>query len=204
MPIIKRPPSSSDRNEPHYTLRRSPSGAYYPDDDDRDDGRRAQQRSGGGGGRRRTFGSRVALWFVGLFATLAVVGALIVGYALVVMAPQLPSLDALTNYQPKVPLRVFTADHVLIGEFGEERRSLVRFQDIPDVMKKAVLAIEDYRFYEHGGVDFVGILRAGVADLMHGGARQGASTITMQVARNFFLSSEKTYTRKIYEMLLAY
>ncbi|WP_321954653.1 penicillin-binding protein 1A [Burkholderia cenocepacia] len=203
MPIIKRPPSSSDRNEPHYTLRRSPSGAYYPDDDDRDDGRRAQQRSGGGGGRR-TFGSRVALWFVGLFATLAVVGALIVGYALVVMAPQLPSLDALTNYQPKVPLRVFTADHVLIGEFGEERRSLVRFQDIPDVMKKAVLAIEDYRFYEHGGVDFLGILRAGVADLMHGGARQGASTITMQVARNFFLSSEKTYTRKIYEMLLAY
>ncbi|MCA3876342.1 MAG: transglycosylase domain-containing protein, partial [Burkholderia sp.] len=203
MPIIKRPPSSSDRNEPHYTLRRSPSGAYYPDDDDRDDDRHAQQRSGGGG-RRRTFGSRVALWFAGLFVTLAIVGALIVGYALVVMAPQLPSLDALTNYQPKVPLRVFTADHVLIGEFGEERRSLVRFQDIPDVMKKAVLAIEDYRFYEHGGVDFVGILRAGVADLMHGGARQGASTITMQVARNFFLSSEKTYTRKIYEMLLAY
>ncbi|WP_205171290.1 transglycosylase domain-containing protein, partial [Burkholderia sp. LMG 13014] len=202
MPIIKRPPSSSDRNEPHYTLRRSPSGAYYPDDDDRDDDRRTQRS--GGGGRRRSFGSRVVLWFVGLFVTLAIVGALIVGYALVVMAPQLPSLDALTNYQPKVPLRVFTADHVLIGEFGEERRSLVRFQEIPDVMKKAVLAIEDYRFYEHGGVDFLGILRAGVADLMHGGARQGASTITMQVARNFFLSSEKTYTRKIYEMLLAY
>ncbi|MBY4723043.1 MULTISPECIES: penicillin-binding protein 1A [Burkholderia] len=202
MPIIKRPSSSSDRNEPHYTLRRSPSGAYYPDDDDRDDDRRTQRS--GGGGRGRSFGSRVMLWFAGLFATLAIVGALIVGYALVVMAPQLPSLDALTNYQPKVPLRVFTADHVLIGEFGEERRSLVRFQEIPDVMKKAVLAIEDYRFYEHGGVDFVGILRAGVADLMHGGARQGASTITMQVARNFFLSSEKTYTRKIYEMLLAY
>ncbi|EKS9796838.1 MULTISPECIES: penicillin-binding protein 1A [Burkholderia] len=202
MPIIKRPSSSSDRNEPHYTLRRSPSGAYYPDDDDRDGDRRTQRS--GGGGRGRSFGSRVMLWFAGLFATLAIVGALIVGYALVVMAPQLPSLDALTNYQPKVPLRVFTADHVLIGEFGEERRSLVRFQEIPDVMKKAVLAIEDYRFYEHGGVDFVGILRAGVADLMHGGARQGASTITMQVARNFFLSSEKTYTRKIYEMLLAY
>ena len=80
----------------------------------------------------------------------------------------------------------------------------MRFQDIPDVMKKAVLAIEDYRFYEHGGVDFVGILRAGVADLMRGAARRRASTITMQVARNFFLSSEKTYTRKIYEMLLAY
>jgi penicillin-binding protein 1A len=99
---------------------------------------------------------------------------------------------------------VYTADHVLIGEFGEERRQLVRFQDIPDVQKKAVLAIEDYRFYEHGGVDFIGILRAGLADLMHGGASQGASTITMQVARNFFLSSEKTYTRKVYEMLLAY
>ncbi|PCE24270.1 penicillin-binding protein 1A [Burkholderia ubonensis] len=202
MPIIKRPPSSSARNEPHYTLRRSPAGAYYTDDDDRDAHREPQHD--GGGGRRRSFRSRVALWFVGLFATLAVIGALIVGYALVVMAPQLPSLDALTNYQPKVPLRVYTADHVLIGEFGEERRSLVRFQEIPDVMKKAVLAIEDYRFYEHGGVDFLGILRAGVADLMHGGARQGASTITMQVARNFFLSSEKTYTRKIYEMLLAY
>ncbi|OJA75505.1 penicillin-binding protein [Burkholderia ubonensis] len=202
MPIIKRPPSSSARKEPHYTLRRSPAGAYYTDDDDRDAHREPQHD--GGGGRRRSLRSRVALWFVGLFATLAVVGALIVGYALVVMAPQLPSLDALTNYQPKVPLRVYSADHVLIGEFGEERRSLVRFQEIPDVMKKAVLAIEDYRFYEHGGVDFLGILRAGVADLMHGGARQGASTITMQVARNFFLSSEKTYTRKIYEMLLAY
>ncbi|WP_269504357.1 penicillin-binding protein 1A [Burkholderia sp. IMCC1007] len=203
MPIIKRPSSSSDRKEPHYSLRRSPSGAYYSDDDNGDHDRRTP-RGGGGGNGRRSFGSRIMLWFIGLIATLAVVGALIVGYALVVMAPQLPSLDALTNYQPKVPLRVFSADHVLIGEFGEERRSLVRFQDIPDVMKKAVLAIEDYRFYEHGGVDFLGILRAGVADLMHGGARQGASTITMQVARNFFLSSEKTYTRKIYEMLLAY
>lgn len=144
------------------------------------------------------------MWFAGLAAIAAVVGALIVGYALVVMEPNLPSLNALIDYRPKVPLRVYTADHVLIGEFGEERRSLVRFQDIPDQMKKAVLAIEDYRFYDHGGVDFIGILRAGVTDLMHGGASQGASTITMQVARNFFLSSEKTYTRKIYEMLLAY
>ncbi|AJK46891.1 penicillin-binding protein 1A [Burkholderia plantarii] len=200
MPIIKRPSDS----EPNYKLRRSPSGAFYADESDRhggDDHRRDRDDDRGG---RRSIGARIALWFAGLIAVAGVVGALIVGYALVVMAPQLPSLDALTNYQPKVPLRVYTADHVLIGEFGEERRSLVRFQDIPDVMKKAVLAIEDYRFYEHGGVDFVGILRAGVADLLHGGARQGASTITMQVARNFFLSSEKTYTRKIYEMLLAY
>ncbi|MGZ7176576.1 penicillin-binding protein 1A [Burkholderia gladioli] len=201
MPIIKRPSDS----EPNYKLRRSPSGAFYADESDRHGGgdRRDRDRDDREP-RRRSIGTRIALWFAGLFAVAGVIGALIVGYALVVMAPQLPSLDALTNYQPKVPLRVYTADHVLIGEFGEERRSLVRFQDIPDVMKKAVLAIEDYRFYEHGGVDFIGILRAGVADLMHGGARQGASTITMQVARNFFLSSEKTYTRKIYEMLLAY
>ncbi|WP_322008824.1 penicillin-binding protein 1A [Paraburkholderia sp. J12] len=197
MPIIKRPPSphypSNDR-EPSFN-NGSPRGPEQPE---------RQTTSRGGNGRRRSIFGSIALWFFGLIATLIVVGALIVGYALVVMGPQLPSLDALTNYQPKVPLRIYTADHVLIGEFGEERRQLVRFQDIPDVQKKAVLAIEDYRFYEHGGVDFVGILRAGFADLMHGGASQGASTITMQVARNFFLSSEKTYTRKIYEMLLAY
>ncbi|PPB83850.1 penicillin-binding protein 1A [Mycetohabitans endofungorum] len=144
------------------------------------------------------------LGFAGLVAAAAVIGALVLGYALVVMRPKLPSLDVLIDYRPKVPLRVYTADHVLIGEFGEERRSLVRIQDAPDMMKKAVLAIEDYRFYEHGGVDFIGILRSGITDLVHGGRAQGASTITMQVARNFFLSSEKTYTRKIYEMLLAY
>ena len=100
-------------------------------------------------------------FFICIFG-LVICAGLVLGYALVVMEPNLPSLDALTDYRPKVPLRVYTADHVLIGEFGEERRSLVRFQDIPDQMKKAVLAIEDYRFYEHGGVDFIGILRAGI------------------------------------------
>ena len=129
---------------------------------------------------------------------------LVLGYALVVAQPNLPSLEALTDYRPKVPLRVYTADHVLIGEFGEERRSVVRIQDVPDYLKKAVLAIEDARFYDHGGVDLTGILRAGTVALTNGHASQGASTTTMQVARNFFLSSEKTYTRKIYEMLLAY
>jgi penicillin-binding protein 1A len=128
----------------------------------------------------------------------------VLGYALVVAMPNLPSLEALTDYKPKVPLRIYTADHVLIGEFGEERRSVVRIQDVPDHLKKAVLAIEDSRFYDHGGVDLTGILRAGSVALTNGHASQGASTITMQVARNFFLSSEKTYTRKIYEMLLAY
>ncbi len=142
----------------------------------------------------------VAICIAGLFAC----AALVLGYALVVAQPNLPSLDALTDYRPKVPLRVYTADHVLIGEFGEERRSVVRIQDVPDYMKKAVLAIEDARFYDHGGVDLTGILRAGTVALTNGHASQGASTITMQVARNFFLSSEKTFTRKIYEMLLAY
>src|SRR5580692_4680995 len=154
--------------------------------------------------RVRPLWIRLLLGLLICIVGLIISAGLVLGYALVVAQPNLPSLDALTDYRPKVPLRVYTADHVLIGEFGEERRSLVRFQDIPDQMKKAVLAIEDYRFYEHGGVDFVGILRAGTTDLLHGGASQGASTITMQVARNFFLSSEKTYTRKIYEMLLAY
>ncbi|AKJ69855.1 hypothetical protein PATSB16_42860 [Pandoraea thiooxydans] len=146
----------------------------------------------------------VALWLGGLIAALTLVGALLTAYALVVMTPHLPSLDSVVDYHPKIPLRIYTADDVLIGEFGEERRNLVRLQDIPAVMKQAVLAIEDDRFYQHGGVDYIGILRAGVANLIRGGSSQGASTITMQVARNFFLSSQKTYTRKIYEALLAY
>jgi penicillin-binding protein 1A len=140
----------------------------------------------------------------GLFLAGVVIGGLLLTYALVVMQPQLPDLGAITDYQPKVPLRIYTADHVLIGEFGEERRSLVKLDDIPADMKNAVLAIEDARFYQHGGIDVIGILRAGLTDIMHGGASQGASTITMQVARNVFLSSEKTYSRKIYEILLAY
>ena len=153
---------------------------------------------------RRSLWLRITLWFAGLFAAMVVCGALLAGYILVVMTPQLPSLDTIVDYRPKIPLRIYTADDIQIGEFGEERRNLVRFSDIPDVMKKAVLAIEDDRFYQHGGVDFIGIFRAGIANFARGGSAQGASTITMQVARNFFLSSEKTYTRKIYEALLAY
>jgi penicillin-binding protein 1A len=138
----------------------------------------------------------------GLFG-LAVCGVLVVVFALAMAYPNLPALDTLTDYRPKMPLRIFTADNVLIGEFGEERRTLVHFKDIPDVMKKAVLAIEDDRFYEHGGIDYWGILRAALHNAT-GGARQGASTITQQVARNFFLSSEQTLKRKAYEALLAW
>jgi penicillin-binding protein 1A len=101
-------------------------------------------------------------------------------------------------------LRVYTADGFLLGEFGEERRAVVSIQDVPAVMKQAILAAEDERFYQHGGVDTQGVLRALYANLVSGGKRQGASTITQQVAKNFFLSSEKTYTRKLYEALLSF
>ncbi|MGF6758460.1 penicillin-binding protein 1A [Paraburkholderia sp. GAS42] len=154
--------------------------------------------------RKRPLWLKIFFGFVGLIVAGIVSAGLVLGYALVVATPNLPSLEALTDYRPKVPLRIYTADHVLIGEFGEERRDIVRIQDVPDSLKKAVLAIEDARFYDHGGVDLAGIARAGFVALSNGHATQGASTITMQVARNFFLSSEKTYTRKIYEILLAY
>ncbi|WP_317203206.1 penicillin-binding protein 1A [Janthinobacterium sp.] len=134
---------------------------------------------------------------------LGLVGALLIVFGLAMAYPNLPALDTLTDYRPKMPLRIFSSDSVLIGEFGEERRNLVRIKDIPDVMKKAVLAIEDDRFYEHGGVDYLGITRAALHNLT-GGAKQGASTITQQVARNFFLSSEQTLKRKAYEILLAW
>ena len=144
------------------------------------------------------------LGLVGVAAGLCVVGALVLAFMLAMAYPNLPALDSLTDYRPKIPLRIFSADNVLLGEFGEERRNLMRIKDIPEIMKKAVLAIEDDRFYEHGGVDYVGIIRAAVHNATGGGARQGASTITQQVARNFFLSSEQTLKRKIYEILLAW
>jgi penicillin-binding protein 1A len=123
---------------------------------------------------------------------------------LVLTYPNLPSLEVLTDYRPKIPLRVYTADGFLIGEFGEERRAVVAIKDVPVVMKQAILAAEDDRFYQHGGIDYTGIVRAAGANLLGGGKRQGASTITQQVARNFFLTGEKTYTRKLYEALLSF
>lgn len=135
---------------------------------------------------------------------LALILAAFAGMVAVFAYPSLPSLDVITDYRPKQPLRVFTSDGFLIGEFGEERRSFVAIKDVPPVMKNAILAAEDERFYSHGGVDTLGVIRAALANMMGGGKRQGASTITMQVARNFFLSSEKTLSRKVYEVLLSF
>lgn len=145
-------------------------------------------------------------WWKTLLLLAVVVGlaiASLIGLAAVLIYPDLPSLGSLTDYRPKVPLRVYSEDGYLIAEFGEERRAVVKINEVPQYMKQAILAAEDERFYQHGGVDTLGVLRAAMANLNAGGAKEGASTITMQVARNFFLSSEKTLKRKISEALLA-
>lgn len=162
--------------------------------------------------RWSSFGASLPAWarwplravatLVGVVAAGAIAGLMLVAIALSVAYPNLPEISSLTDYRPKLPMRIYSADGVLLGEFGEERRNFTPIAEIPKVMQHAVLAIEDARFYEHGGVDYKGVLRAGLAQLSDARS-QGASTITMQVARNFYLSTEKTFTRKIYEVLLA-
>ena len=120
------------------------------------------------------------------------------------ISPQLPSIDGLSDIRLQVPLRIYSSDGSLLGEFGEKRRTPKKLEEIPELMQQAFLSAEDNRFYEHGGVDYQGILRA-VINLVRTGERgQGGSTITMQLARNFYLSKEKTYTRKINEIFLAF
>jgi penicillin-binding protein 1A len=138
-----------------------------------------------------------------LIVGIGVVGTALGGLAAALIYPNLPPLEALTDYKPRQPLRVYTVDNALIAEFGEERRAFVAIEKVPLHMKQAIIAAEDERFYRHGGVDTLGILRAATANLLSGGAKEGASTITMQVARNFFLSNEKTLTRKLSEAMLA-
>lgn len=140
----------------------------------------------------------------GIFGTASLTAAVGVGLLIIALAtPRLPSITSVADYRPKMPLRIMSADGVLIGEFGEERRSLVRLSDVPKHLIDAILAAEDDQFYQHRGIDFAGIARAAIANIFAGSKSQGASTITMQVARNFYLSTEKTFTRKIYEVLLA-
>ena len=143
------------------------------------------------------------MWLIGAAMAAGLSLVIVVAVALSVAYPNLPDISELSDYRPKLPLRVFSSDGVLLGEFGEERRNLTPIAEIPAVMKNAVLAIEDARFYSHSGVDYIGLARAALANL--GRAKsQGASTITMQVARNVYLSSEKTFTRKLYEVLLTF
>ena len=139
---------------------------------------------------------------VGLVIAAALAVLMLVAVALAVAYPNLPETSSLTDYRPKLPMRVYSADGVLLGEYGDERRNFTPIKQIPKVMQDAVLAIEDARFYQHGGVDYKGVMRAALAQFAEARS-QGASTITMQLARNFYLSSEKTFTRKIYEILLA-
>ena len=146
---------------------------------------------------------RLPLYLLGLLLAGIASVLMVVAIAMAMAYPNLPDVSELSDYRPKLPLRVFSAEGTLIGEFGEERRQLTPVRDIPQVMKDAVLAIEDARFYQHNGVDYIGVGRAALANLGQIKS-QGASTITMQVARNVYLSSEKTYTRKIYEMLLTF
>jgi penicillin-binding protein 1A len=149
-------------------------------------------------------------WFLQLFTWIVGIGLagvasvfIIVAITMAIAYPNLPDISDLEDYRPKLPLRIFSAEGDLLGEFGEEHRTLTPIAEIPDVMKNAILAIEDARFFQHGGVDYLGMVRAALANL--GRAKsQGASTITMQVARNVYLSSEKTFTRKIYEILLTF
>jgi len=164
---------------------------------------RPAERTGSPGGGALQWLARAVTTLAGLIVAGFVALFMGIGIALAVAYPNLPDVADLADYRPKLPLRVFTADGQLIGEFGEERRNLLTINEIPDVMKNAVLAIEDARFFEHSGVDYKGMMRAALANL--GQAKsQGASTITMQVARNVYLSADKTYTRKIYEVLLTF
>ena len=148
--------------------------------------------------------SRWILYPILLLTGLVLMACAMIAVVLILTYPNLPSLEILTDYQPKIPLRVYTADGYLIGEFGEERRAIVSIQEVPDVMKQAILAAEDDRFYQHGGIDSMGVLRAALSNIAGIGKKQGGSTITQQVAKNFFLTSEKTYVRKLYEALLSF
>lgn len=145
-------------------------------------------------------------WFLPtlLVSVLLLLPAILLGLAVLLSYPSLPSLEVLTDYRPKIPLRIYSTEGMLLGEFGEERRALISISDVPEIMKQAIISAEDDRFYEHGGVDYMGVVRAAISNITSGGVKQGASTITMQLARNFFLTKEKTLSRKFNEVLLAF
>ncbi len=143
---------------------------------------------------------RVFLWAV---LSLAALGAISIAGLYLYIEPQLPSVDTLRDVRFQVPMRIYTADEQLVAEFGEKRRVPVAIDEVPQPLIQAFLAAEDDRYFEHPGVDYQGLLRAAFELIRTGEKRQGGSTITMQVARNFFLSAEKSYLRKITEIFLS-
>jgi penicillin-binding protein 1A len=147
---------------------------------------------------------RAGLYLLSLSLTGIFLTALASALLYIRIEPQLPSIAKLKDVQLQEPLRVYTHDRLLLAEFGDKRRSPVLIEEVPPLLVKAFLAAEDDHFYEHTGVDFPGLVGAAIELARTGKKRRGASTITMQVARNFFLSSEKTYMRKLTEILLAF
>ena len=141
-------------------------------------------------------------WTVALGGTLVVSGALVGIVAYEVASSRLPPLTSLTDYKPKLPMQVFSADGLLIGEYGSEKRTVVSYSSFPEKMRQAILAAEDDDFFTHHGIDLFGVARAVLANVKTGGRGQGASTITMQLARTTFLSRERSFVRKFYEVLL--
>lgn len=156
--------------------------------------------------RRRSSGSALksaVKWIFGLAAAGALAGTFLAVFIFAYIYKQLPEIDNLTDYRPKVPLRIWSSDGQLLGEFGEEKRDFVRLKDVPPHVKNAILAAEDDGFYEHPGIEITGIARAAIINVLTGRRGQGGSTITQQVARNFFLTTKRTYTRKLYEIAMS-
>jgi penicillin-binding protein 1A len=153
--------------------------------------------------RMKSF-SRLLKYLLLFLITMTLVGAGGLYGVYLYLEPKLPSIETLKDVQLQVPLRIYSSDNLLIAEFGEKRREPLQYDEIPQQMIQAILAAEDDRFFQHPGVDYQGLLRAAINLLLTGKRKQGGSTITMQVARNFFLSSERTYTRKIKEIFLSF
>ena len=134
----------------------------------------------------------------------ALLGAYVLAASYVYLAPDLPSSESMRKVELQIPLRVYTRNGALMAQIGEQRRIPVTYQEIPLIVKQAFLAAEDERFFTHHGIDFPGVMRAIFVDLLSGDRTQGASTITMQAARNMFLSQDKTWRRKLQETFLTY
>ena len=189
--------SSTLSMKPSATTNRSPSSRTPGNGaGTRQPGRRRQQAP------RRHPVLRFLGWTVALGGTLAVSGALVGIVAYEVASSRLPPLTSLTDYKPKLPMQVFSADGLLIGEYGSEKRTVVSYSNFPEKMRQAILAAEDDDFFTHHGIDLFGVGRAVLANVKTGGRGQGASTITMQLARTTFLSRERSFVRKFYEVLL--